>query len=89
MRRLICVLILNIVCVHLFAQTQLNSVRGVVYDDANFPIAFVLINLTGTQFTTETDEFGVFILKAPEGNFVLHAQCLGYKNLDTTINIKH
>ena len=87
MRRFIYTMVILLFCESIYSQNQVGTIKGVVADENNFPIAFALVNLQGTEFATTTDELGTFLLKADAGEYILHAQFIGYTNYDTTITI--
>ncbi|WP_245975210.1 SusC/RagA family TonB-linked outer membrane protein [Deminuibacter soli] len=54
-------------------------IKGKVQDDKSLPLAGVSIRLTGYSMQTQTDNRGVFTIKAPKADVQLEFSYVGYK----------
>ncbi len=59
-------------------------IKGMIKDKKNLtPIAYGVLNLSGTKIGVSSDSLGFFNLKIPSGNYKIHASCVGYTDLYT------
>jgi len=70
------------------AQNQKGTIAGKINDKNGLPLSYVLVFLEGTEIGTITNEQGIFILKAPIGNYKLSVKYVGYTDASVAISIK-
>ncbi|MDF1547519.1 MAG: TonB-dependent receptor [Bacteroidales bacterium] len=84
MKTFVLILIMSVLCINTFAQTQ---IRGKITDNNGEAIPGANIYFKDTYFGTTSDSVGDFILKADlEQNSFLIVSFIGYQNFEKEIN---
>jgi iron complex outermembrane receptor protein len=69
------------------AQSEKFILSGRVTDQNNLALPFASVFLEGTEFGTLSNEKGLFLFKAPAGEYRLICKLIGYVDYASTINI--
>ncbi len=69
------------------AQSKKGSVTGKVIDQNGLPVPAAVVFLEGTSFGTSTNEYGVFLLKAPVGSYQIVSKSIGYAQSSNPVSI--
>ena len=86
MKRYIQLLLLTLLT---FAAQAQNTLKGVLYDDANGEaIPFAAVQLEGTSYGAATDLNGIFLInKIPDGNYTIVVRCIGYDEYREAVSL--
>lgn len=77
------------VCLNSGFSQGVGSVQGVVKDTDEELVPLVELTLNKGTHQTVTDENGYFLLtNIPEGEYTLHARCIGYEQLEKVITVR-
>ena len=68
-------------------QHNRGIITGKISTTDNEKMDFASIYLKGTNFGCTTNEKGVYILKAPEGEYVLVVSAIGYKTVEQKVSL--
>ena len=68
-------------------QHNRGIITGKISTTDNETMDFASIYLKGTNFGCTTNEKGVYILKAPEGEYVLVVSAIGYKTVEQKVSL--
>lgn len=67
---------------------KIPTIRGVVFDETNSPLAGVSVQLEGSHYGTTTRSDGRFILKSlPQGEYRLKVSFVGYASQYKTVHV--
>jgi TonB-dependent starch-binding outer membrane protein SusC len=85
-------LLLSVICiftlsVSVFAQTK--TVKGVVRNDKNEPVAGATVTVKGTKTATSTAPDGTYTIQVPSGSNILQFSSIGFATLEITIDGKN
>lgn len=70
------------------AQTKTGTVKGIVLDDDDLPIANVSVQMINAEIGTKTDSLGNFMLKVPvKKYFAIEFRCVGYYSVKKNLSI--
>ncbi|MBU6340046.1 MAG: TonB-dependent siderophore receptor [Bacteroidetes bacterium] len=74
----------------LWAQDSRNTgiLTGRILDNNSQPLAYVTVLLKDTPYGTQTDEQGVFLLKAPSGAYLLLSRYVGYEDQSKQVTLE-
>lgn len=67
------------------ASSQQQIIKGVVKDDANFPLPGVSVSVKNSPLRTGTDEDGTFSLTMPAGSDTLVLNYMGFKPMEVSV----
>lgn len=72
-----------------FAQEQVGTIVGVIYDEEDQPLPFTAVQLQGTTIQTTTNEDGEFKLyPVPYGKYTLSTFLTGYHHSEVEVELK-
>ena len=69
------------------ATALAGKISGKIVDEEGMPLAFASVIVKGTTLGTTANADGFYILNLPEGNYLLQAQYIGYKQEQFSLKI--
>jgi Fe(3+) dicitrate transport protein len=82
-------LVLPLMLLSVGSFAQKNSIRGILLDEKQQPIAGASLYLEGTVRCVQSDREGRYLLKdIPKGNYVLKASLVGFATLSQPISLE-
>ena len=70
-----------------FCLTLSAQLTGTIQDTDGLPLSYVNIYITGTSIGTTSNEEGIYILEATEGQYEISYQYIGFKTHKENINL--
>lgn len=64
-----------------------GKISGKILDEDGLPLAFASVVVKGTTLGTSANADGLYTLNLPEGNYLLQAQYIGYKQVQFALKI--
>ena len=90
MKKFIYTILATFVFTNVQAQTNINTIKGVVTDTKTQPLPGISVALEGTKFGTITNEHGAFKIKnVPGGSYILILSGINYITSKQTIHINN
>ena len=71
----------------LHATALAGKISGKIVDEDGLPLAFASVLVKGTTLGTSANAEGFYVLNLPEGNYLLQAQYIGYKQEQFALKI--
>ncbi len=68
-------------------QLHAHLIKGKIVDEKNNPIPGVWIGIENSEYRALSNKEGLFELKVPSGNYIVHFRCIGYADHQEKIKI--